>query len=538
MSARNGFVLLVALSALMFLGACGNGGSGSVTNGSAPPSGGFTGGALNGTYVFSTAGFNVDGYFMVMTGAFTANGKQGVTGGAIDIVTGDPAVGVLPNQTVGSTSSYVIGQDGRGQVNLITGTALGTVSLDFVMSSNAHGLITEYDGNGNGSGTIDLQSSSLSQSQFAGSYAFSISGTGLSSGASFATVGDMTLDASGNVTTGIQDFNNGGGATTGEPLGAPSTVTVGSGTAPGTASLATALGTYAFDVYAIDNTHLKFVETDSQLVLAGDAFTQGTSLPTSQTIAFTMSGSDTSGSPLGIGGLMPLDANSNVTTGGTEDFNDGGVVGADSSFAGGFSPISAGRSVLTLTGFVNSATNQIAGSYTFAAYPFTSNGVTGLQLLEIDNGLGVTSGSAYVQTGTSLATSQGYGLNLSAIDLGNGSGEFEEDDIAEFSTTSSGFSGKIDYNDGAAGGLTQGQSLSGSYTASGPTGRYTVTTTNAPNFNLYAVNGSTFLLLETDSNQIGTGVVELQNASGSVSSEPGVTMHRSTAGSHPLLRRR
>jgi len=33
-----------------------------------------------------------------------------------------------------------------------------TVTLDFVLSSSSHGLVTEFDANGTGSGTIDLQS--------------------------------------------------------------------------------------------------------------------------------------------------------------------------------------------------------------------------------------------------------------------------------------------------------------------------------------------------------------------------------------------
>ncbi|MFZ0318155.1 MAG: hypothetical protein WAL56_03440 [Candidatus Sulfotelmatobacter sp.] len=532
MSVRSGFALFLALSTLLFLAACGS--NNGVTNGVAPPTGGFSASALNGSYVFSSAGFNVDGYYMVMTGAFTANGSRGISGGAIDIVTSDPVYGVSTNQPIAGTSSYTIGVDGRGTAQLVTNSPAGTVELDFVLSSSSHGLVTEYDVNGSGSGTLDLQSTA-SQSQFAGSYTFDISGTGLgTTGSPFAMIGSMTLNSTGNVTAGFEDFNNGGGATVDEALSTSSVVTIGTGTAPGTAELFTALGTYTFDVYAIDSTHLKFIETDGQLILAGDAYTQGTSLPVSGTLAFTMSGGDTSGLPLALGGIIPLDGNGNVLTGGAEDFNDGGVAGTDSGFGGGFSTLAGGRSVLTLTSFVNSAANQVAGTYTFAAYPFSSNGVTGLELLEIDNA-GVTSGVAYLQTGTSFAGSQGYGLNLSAVDLGTGSGEFEEDDIAEFTTTSSGFSGVVDFND--EGTVTPAQSLTGSYAAATGSGRYSATTTNAFNFNFYAVNNSTFLMLETDSSQIGAGIIELQNASGSAGAEPGISMHRANV-PHARFRRK
>ncbi len=119
--------------------------------------------------------------------------------------------------------------------------------------------------------------------------------------------------------------------------------------------------------------------------------------------------------------LAPVDSGGWLTnssaaiTAGLEDFNDGVSVSQANSVTGNISGVSGGRSVLSLSGFVNGAPNNIPGNYRFAAYPFTfgGGGGSGMQLLEID-GLGITSGAAYAQTSATLAASQGYGLNLSA----------------------------------------------------------------------------------------------------------------------------
>jgi hypothetical protein len=528
MSVRNAIVLLLAFSTILFLAGCGSSSPKTI----APPSGGFSKASLSGTYVFSTAGSDATtGDPLNIVGAFVADGNGSVKSGSIDVV--DVGLGVSSNQAI-TGGSYSITPDGRGVVQLNASTVLASgLGLDIVLSSSSHGLVTEFDGAGTGSGTIDLQSSS---SALTGSYSFNLSGTG--STTSFEAAGSLTLGGSGNVTAGLVDFLDGTSGTLDLPIGATSTVLVGTGTAPGTAQLVTTSRTIPFDVYVIDSTHFKLIETDTQFFSSGDAYAAATSLPTSGTLAFTMTGFNLTTSPnnpLALGGLMPVGAGSSIAAGGVEDFNDGGNVNEDTTFAGGFTALTGGRSVLSLTGFVNGAANDIAGTYSFAAYPFTSNGVSGFELLEID-GLGVTSGAAFIQTSTTFAASQGYGLNLGGINVTGGAGAyFEEDDIAEFQTTSSSYSGIVDVNDE---GMTSfKQTLAGSYAAAG-TGRFTATTTKFFNFNFYPVDASTFLLLETDAGQIGAGIIELQNASGSAGPEPGLSIVRSAARAHAVLRRK
>jgi hypothetical protein len=199
---------------------------------------------------------------------------------------------------------------------------------------------------------------------------------------------------------------------------------------------------------------------------------------------------------------MVTDGNGNVT-GGTEDINDAFFASTVTNFTGSYPALNGGRTELTLTGFDNGANGALCTACLFAAYP--SSG--GLQLLEIDSA-GSTNGIAYPQTPTSLASAQGYGLNLTGVNLGNGTGAFEEDDIAEFTNTSGAFAGLIDYND--QGSLSPDQKFSGTYTADATVnGRGTVASSS---FNLvsYSVDSSTTVFVEVDTTQVGLGSFGLQ----------------------------
>ena len=156
--------------------------------------------------------------------------------------------------------------------------------------------------------------------------------------------------------------------------------------------------------------------------------------------------------------------------------------------------------------------------------------------LEIDTS-GLLDGVAMAQTSSaSLAASQGYGMNLTGINIGSANGAFEEDDVAEFTTTSTGFSGLIDIND--QGSLSFDQTFSGSYTPDSPATGRGVLTSNDMNGVYYAVNSSTALFLETDSTQIGTGTLQVQTAGAQASGGVRMTVPRVTAVGHRLVPRK
>ncbi|HWY22924.1 MAG TPA: hypothetical protein VNX26_16980 [Candidatus Acidoferrum sp.] len=519
MSVRNGIVLFLALSTLALLLACGGYSSPKVQP---PPSGGFSNSNLNGTYVFSSTGSDFNGGFLATAGALVANGSGTITGGTMDLV----GTNVIQSGTVAQsiTGSYSVGVDGRGQATVIS--SAGTIKFDFVLTSSSHGLITEFDGNGSGSGTLDLQTAVTSLSQLQGPYAFSLSGVDATGNAD-ATAGAFTLDGAGNITVGVQDFNDNGLPYLNLTVTPVNPAVLGTGTGPGTIKLNTStFNTLTFDFYPIDATRWKLIETDTSPILVGDVSTQtGASIPTGQMV-FTMAGVDSFG-PVAAGGVMTSDGTGNFTAG-LEDLNDAGTVSqAQLSFTGtavAGGPGVGGRLIVNLAGF--SPATQIV------IYPSSE----GLLTLETDTAA-LAAGAAFAQKSTTLAASQGYGLNLSAINIpGNFAAPFEEDDIAEFVTTSSGFSGIVDLND--QGSPTFKQKFTGTYPfAIDSTGRGGANT-NYFNYYFYDVDGSTFLLLEVDSNQIGVGTFQLQTTPAAGAAQPAIPMFRPAVRTHAALRRK
>jgi len=500
MSLHNRFVLPIALFALGVLAGCGSSNPKVIP----PPNGAFSNSSFNGTYVFSISGTDNASVPISIAGSLSADGSGHVSGGTVDFNDGQVAP-ILGTAITGGT--YNVGADGRGTATLATTTPFGSsLVVDFVLSSTSHGLITEFDGNASGSGTIDLQSA-VTQAQLAGSYAFSLSGIDPGGNLPFATLGSFTLDSNGNITSGVEDFDDTGfaytsfgltGTLVSQTSGAPYVATL---TATNSSDVAV-FGTMTFDVYPVDATHLKFVEADTQsfMLLSGDAYTQtGASIPTTATTyVFTMGGGVANSGPITVGGVLPIDGQGNITGGAVDENISGTTTSTPLSFGGTYGPNGStvgGRTLFSLTGF------QIAGD--FIVYP-TAN--AGLLMIEMDGGgSGFLLGSALPQTSTTFAASEGYGMNLTGVNTNS-----EEDDIAEFTTTSSGFSGIVDFNDQGA--TTPNQSLTGTYTAdTPPSGRYDFLS-NGFNGELYAVDSSTALFVELDSNQVGIGTIQLQSA--------------------------
>jgi hypothetical protein len=268
-------------------------------------------------------------------------------------------------------------------------------------------------------------------------------------------------------------------------------------------------------VYAIDATHLKFIETDDADFLSGDAFSQPTAA-ISGTMAFTLGGLF-AGNPAAAGGFMVTDGAGNINIASSEDVNNNGVASeVPVNFSATYSAAGTGR--FTLSDF-----SGFFGGTLYAAYP--SSG--GLLLLEIDDS-GTMSGAAYPQTSTTLSGAEGYGLNLAGVNL---SYDTEVDDIAEFTAEGTGATcdkagdilcGIIDENYIGANPPYYAQSLVGSYGAIDALGRYGIAATSGAgsgtlnggfDLTLYTAYGTTFPFIESDGGQVATGVVVLQNAS-------------------------
>jgi len=519
MSLGNRLFLPVILSALAILAGCG-GGSG-ISHPTPPPSGGFSNSNLNGTYTFSVAGANVNGVFG-MAGTLVACGcSQGsISSGIVDV--NDPT-GPLIAAAIGNNSVYNITTDGRGTAQLFitpTGNSTFEIDIDFVLLSSSHGLIIRYDGFGTGSGTIDLQPAAIAQNSLAATpYAFMLSGADLNNN-SLSTVGSMVLDSNGTITSGIEDVNY--SPTIAANLALTGSVTVGSGSAPGTATLNTSFGSFTFDVYPINSSHLKLIENDGQAVLVGDLVSQPSSAFPTGNLVFTTSGLDSNFDLFVTGGVMTSDGSSQITNG-FEDVNDAGLVDNGTStpfnFTGSFTDTGHGRFELDLFNYI--------GASVFAAYP--SSG--GVFMLEIDNG-GVAGGVAVTQaSGATVAPSQGYGLNVSGEDLSGVplSPPVEFDGVAEFKTTTSGMTGLVDVNDG---GNLFTDNMNGNYSVdSNGFGSATFSNGAFSSMFFYSVDNTLSLFITTDTTQAALGSFEVQstpvnNAHVSVSRAHSLPMQR------------
>ena len=525
MGVRAAIVISFLLATAAILEGCGSSAAAPYNPPAAPASGAFSNASLNGTYVVSFSGTDISGgneSFFALAGTLTANGSGAFTAGTVDLI--DPALGSTlgASYTLGrlaASGTYAITADGRGSGSIsitINGTPI-QMGMDFALVSPAHGLISRFDSSGSGSGTLD-EAPGVSQAALAGSYTFSLGGLDATLGNYLNTVGAVTLDGNGNVTSGVQDFSDNGDATNLQDLPVQGSLAVGT---PGSAQLTTgaaAFGTLHFDAWIIDATHIKLIETDSTAYLAGDAFvsTGATAFP-SGPLVFSLSGEDTARAPFFAAGLLTSDGSSHIT-GGLEDVNDEGAVAQSPSVTGTFTS-NGPRTTLTLNGIYNgylAGDSPATGNYTFAAYPYAG----GIALLEIDNGagtsLGACGGNGFVQTATSLRSTQAYVLNLSG---GNDGGEV--DMIAELTPSGADPSGIYDANnlglsifDASLGASAYTASANGTGTIQFPDLQTTDNSyIGALDLTYFVIDGLSAVFLETDSDQAATGTLLLQTGS-------------------------
>jgi hypothetical protein len=361
--------------------------------------------------------------------------------------------------------------------------------------AGGHALITRFDANATGSGTIDQQTTSaFSNTALAGQFAFNLSGID-AVGNPLGVAGTFTSDATGTITSGVEDSNDEGSVITNDPLSGSIPV---ASNGRGTATINTARGALSFAYYVVDSTHLKLVETDNSLALGGEAFRQtGPFSASSLTgpFAFTIAGVDVlNGGPFAAGGVLTSNG-AGAVTGGTEDINDAGSLATNVGLTGSYTMAGNGRGTLTI--------NNGAGTFNFVIYP--SSG--GVLAVETDVRF-VTVGAALQQT---LPLSNGslsgaYGMNFTGVST-NG----EVDSVAEFTADgASKLTGIIDVN--SSGSITFGQALSGTFSVSS-NGRTTATLQSpfgTQNLAVYLVNANRALFVELDGGFVAAGDVRHQ----------------------------
>jgi hypothetical protein len=492
------FFAVVCSLTTFFLAGCGGGG----VNTTPPTNQGFTNSNLSGTYVFAVSGSNAGGFFTV-AGTLQANGSGTITGGMEDI--NSPGTLAAPLLNVPITGSYAVRSDGRAIANIST-TGLSpnlTFAIDFVLLSNTHGLAIRFDGNGTASGSLDMQTSQT-LSALAGTLAFSLSGvdtTGTQNPEGAA--GLATIDASGNLTSGVIDVNDAGVVSTNIAItpaaGAVSSPSGGRGTIAITSSATSS--TIHFVYYVIDANHLKLIESDTFPILAGDVFRQ-TTTSVSGSFAYTLAGATANGHGVFVaGGVMNTDGAGNILNTSVEDIDDGGAVtpAAGSALTGTYA-VSGGRGTVTL----------ITSPETLHAVFYPSTG--GLLMLDTDSTL-VAGGTAVAQSGapfSNTSLSGAFGLNFTGVAGLNTAAPSEIDAVAQLTPSSGSLSGAMDFNNFGA--TNSSLALTGNYAISA-NGRGTGTLTTSlgtQNVIFYVASGSKALFIETDPATVSAGLIAVQ----------------------------
>lgn len=174
----------------------------------------------------------------------------------------------------------------------------------------------------------------------------------------YALAGAVTIDSSGNVTAGEQDYNEGftstGGISSPEPSGdtiSGGTLTV-DATGQGTLTLTTnnaalgASGTETLGVQFVNADHALIIQFDGSATSSGSLDLQTLSGTPSGGFAFTLNGVDPNYFPFAVGGVFTLPS----ATGDVVDLNDDGALTAATPLAVSLgTPDSFGRGTINST---------------------------------------------------------------------------------------------------------------------------------------------------------------------------------------------
>src|SRR5215469_16643257 len=128
------YALFSILFFLVALIGCGGSGGGSA----GPINGPFNNSSLNGTYAFSFTGVNTFG-FLAVAGSFQANGSGAITGGVVDINSGN---GVFTNQSLAGSYRFHNNSTASGSIDRQNSSAFSPAALGGTFAFNLSGIDT------------------------------------------------------------------------------------------------------------------------------------------------------------------------------------------------------------------------------------------------------------------------------------------------------------------------------------------------------------------------------------------------------------
>lgn len=437
------------------------------------------------------------------------------------------------NLSTNFPSTYSLGSDGRGQINLMIDTsslngsfgvnASGAITLSVAFVTPQQALLSEIDSFGNGSGTLNLQNlQSWPGTLNNATYSLKLSGLQVSSPtAGYFVASAVTINSSSSYSYITDQSYNG------EIKSKPFT-TVSSGFMSGVAAdqngelrlnpvnlgLSNSLW---LDLWIVDSAH--FVVLDWRDSFAGYFTAQPSSPSISGSYAFTEAGATTAFQPQVAGGIFACG-----TTGTLDVVPLAGTALTNQPISATCTAPADGRGLIAISGATTAGISQ------FAAYPTTDQGI---YLIEIDGGAAGTSGPS----GAGVALQQTLSAPVSASSFSGpyasnfvtytalGSEIFAAQFVTDGVSAVSGLADVNSFNTTAAPPASTSSSnaaLTGSFTAN-TDGRFPLMLTLAPatgqptpeiatlNPVCYLVDANTCLLLGLDSTAPGTGILILQN---------------------------
>jgi hypothetical protein len=432
-------------------------------------------------------------------GAFTADGKGGITGG-IEDVNAPAGISIAVQFTSGS---YTIDANGHGILNLVN--ASGTLVFSFTLSDTNRGFIGQFppDGLSTASGNFTRQTSNAASVN--GSYIFDFAGLFPDANQFPASVVGQFQAASNVITTGIEDINNGGNFTNAAAVTGAFT--------PDNANMAFGRGTavingvhYAY--YVVNQNLFRLMSIDNVGELAGDAVLQQ-NIPANVNqltggFVVAMAGTSVNGPLTRLGRFTATGA---VASKFVLDNNSTQYINVSPTSTGTLAyDGTTGRGLLTLKD--NSAVN--AGTFQFLFYLSTPS--SGVIQDDSDPNI-IADGSINAQaagpfTPATFATT--YAFSLSGVTSD------EEDMVGQVTVKNAAYTGSVDINEFGAGKQFTSPA-NGTLTLAGDgTGsnvnviNFTQPTSNHIDYVMYVVNGNTLFAMGTDHNRVALATFSAQ----------------------------
>jgi len=457
-------ILAVVFLAISFLTGCSS-------SSSAPPVIGITGATPAATVTVTTA-------YGPLTAAVTSNGSP-VGAGVAVIFTVQPGAN-------GAGGTFAGGASTETDMTDSTGTATSSI-FTANYAPGPFGVVAS---------TLPAAGSTINLTNGGGVYSFYLSGyeAGFVTPNFYALTGSVLLDASGDIISGEQDYNDGIGIQSPEPLPdtiAPLTAGLSLVNGQGTLTLVTSnpelgnAGTETLAVQFVNNNHALIEEFDGFATSSGSLDLQtspNTPVSASAGFAFTLTGVDTFDDSIVFGGVGATDTTGTTLTG-FFDVNDAGTVTTGVPINAGVvisAPDFYGRGSITGTGIANTLNYYVVGP-------------EALRLIDVDL-TDSAIGSAFGQ-GTATFTNASIGPSVLAFQS-SASGDLyaAAGSIATVSTvTPATFAGIAD--DDEEGFASSGVAIAGTYSVS-----------NIPTGGTTAVNGYSSLTMGA-----GTGVGSVVN---------------------------